>query len=60
MDTPRGGAKRAGVSEQTIQAIQFNRDVKNVADAAWLWATTPWPPWLCAPWINVIRTARCG
>ena len=24
------GAKRAGVSEQTIQAIQFNRDLKNV------------------------------
>jgi 4-carboxymuconolactone decarboxylase len=24
------GAKRAGVSEQTIQAIKFNRDVKNV------------------------------
>ena len=24
------GAKRAGVSDQTIQAIQFNRDLKNV------------------------------
>jgi 4-carboxymuconolactone decarboxylase len=24
------GAKRAGVSEETIQAIQFNRDLKNV------------------------------
>ena len=24
------GAKRAGVSEQTIQAIQFNHDLKNV------------------------------
>jgi 4-carboxymuconolactone decarboxylase len=26
------GAKRAGVSEQTIQAIQFNRDLKNIPE----------------------------